>query len=73
MASMHYDPDFANDIKRIANSYDTSGEDPSMVIAARVYLEKYVPHAPTPEKVYVGPHVPGYGLRYWENLPSNNG
>ncbi len=56
-------------VKRIAQALsfgaDVSSEDPCLVVAAKVLLTDYVPQAPTPSKVYVGPHVPGYGLNYW--------
>ncbi len=55
-------------VKRVAQALsfgaDVSSEDPCLVVAAKVLLTDYVPQV-RQTKVYVGPHVPGYGLNYW--------
>jgi hypothetical protein len=50
--------------QRISFGADVSNENPLWVAAAQVLLKNYVP-IERPTKVYVGPHVPGYGLNYW--------
>jgi len=66
---------FAKEVNRIAQRIsfgaEVSGEDPFMVAAASIMLQEYKPQESKPTKIYVGPHVPGYGLNYWS--PSNNG